>query len=250
MPIFTSQRARLEGGVSNESNVPGTTGPREDNSPIPSRNTKTTASFCEKIGALSQAVTVVLGVFVVGFTFIEWKGQKDIRRIERTLTYIDRFEDPGGVLSNQRRTIQAFFRSAEQNFDDLSSRLASTVPEMHSTVLGNFMRKATAQFETDGTELLNAVDDVIFHLDSVDLCICSEACDSEVGVQGFGDFASSTAWWFGWHISERRKHASQYGLGLEKIAQTYASRSDQACNGAECVSWDLNGNFRCKYDDD
>lgn len=178
---------------------------------------------------LISLVEFVVKLTVIGgivFTALQYRDSKKKDRVDRTTTYVDRYE--AGDTSKAARDVSRALRDFSQREDYRALALqAKQDPEIAASA-NRGVAMMLAYQSRDGAGLVDQLDELVGFYNSLDTCVAAKLCDAAVA-HAFFDRPARSLWInFLGYFEDRRTTSPEYAAGLEHLVGGVAGASDRA----------------------
>lgn len=144
------------------------------------------------------------------FALYEFRDAQDVRRTERAMAYVDRFEQ--GSVAEARRALNAALRPYHRQFVELAAQGGISVEDKGAIIL-------TLMEGEDGDRLADSLDQMVDFYESVALCAAERLCAAPVVEAYFCPGRAGRLWEdFKPYVQLRRANNPDYGMALEACA--------------------------------
>ena len=155
---------------------------------------------------ISKFALVAGGLFAV----VQFLDARHDAKVERTITYITRFED--GRVSESRRAIANAIRPYIPQFREMEAAGGVTAEDRRQVVM-------TLVDEGGNGDMAGDIDTVVDFYEGLWTCVHEDLCAADVAYGYFGEGEAPEFWQnFLPYMQDRRENNPAYAVGLEHFA--------------------------------
>lgn len=170
----------------------------------------------DKIQSFSQIAVNIAIVIGTIFAFVQYINLKQNRKIDRTISFIEQFNDNN--LSAARVKISNTLRKYESEIDELNN---TPMSQAAAAKVRQKISFSLAQDSNDGAGLETEIDEIIGFFGALEICLKAKICDQPTAKSFFGDYADRFVQNFGPYIEARASRVSGYGDYLMEFKCMY-----------------------------
>lgn len=186
---------------------------------------KSTSQWTSRLLEWIDLATKIGAVFAVLFAIHQYLAARQDARVERTLDYVQSFNDRSQVGAARRRISEDLWRSSDQLME--LGRLMEELPTPQASDLRNRFVWKLVDGTAERPGFRSEVHDVLSFFDDLAICVATELCDRESAISFFGDYVKDFWANFESFIIEHRVLAQDYGEGIESMVNwTLESTAD------------------------
>jgi hypothetical protein len=162
-------------------------------------------------------VSVLLGAIFVIYQFCQ---SQELTRIERTLSYVEKFSESGGNVDIARTKVRSFLWENAENIEEIKKLPKESRPEMYGRFLLQTIQNDT-QYQGGIAEHL---DEIVRFVGELWICADQNLCDRDSLSEYFSEYAARFQRNFGPYLAVKQKRAKNFGATLSKVASMSPSK--------------------------